>query len=115
MIVYCVSPIDSWFGWLSETEYRKQLVKSHGDDLQEAAHAWEAYLGKRSMAFELTKKVGWEGDIVGNGKPMIAALPADTESELVIGWRQISNGTTFVASPFELPWLSTITFEKIEG
>jgi hypothetical protein len=45
----------------------------------------------------------WEGDIV-NG-PYWIPLPTEGDEKFLIAWKQTNNGTSFVASPFSLPWL----------
>jgi hypothetical protein len=98
MIVYQVVPIDCWDLWKplypALTEMKKELM--HGDA--------GIILNDLCMAFMLARKLGWEGDIRSfEGGPYIAALPAGGH---VIAWKQDNNGTTFIASPFELPWIS---------
>lgn len=45
----------------------------------------------------------WEGD--DNG-PRFSVIPTgDDEAALVIAWKQINNGTTFVVSEHPMPWL----------
>jgi hypothetical protein len=47
----------------------------------------------------------WEGDI--RGGPFISGLPRDGyPNALIVAWKQDNNGTTFVGSEIELPWLS---------
>lgn len=114
MIVYCLNPIDFWHGWMSEAEYRKQIIENYGRDLHQAASEWDEYLDFKEKAFELAKRLGWEGDIRGGDTPDIAGLPAD--GKFMLGWKQDNNGTTFIASPFRLPWLeSEYPGERIEG
>lgn len=50
--------------------------------------------------------MGWEGDITEG--PYVFMLPMnDGGGTMTAGfiWKQSNNGTTFVVSPFEMPWL----------
>lgn len=67
---------------------------------------WAAYEAFRNQAYELAKKVGWEGDI--REGPYIAGLPTHETADdghIMIAWKQDNNGDTFVVSPYKLPWL----------
>ena len=79
MFLYSISPIDFWPGWM-----------------------------KRAKALTLARRFGWEGDFsVGL---LIAGIPpgrGDTWGKWIYGWKQSTNGTTFIASPYALPWLET--------
>lgn len=111
MMFYCYEtpPLDYWEGLYTVDEYctvmRKQyadprrgedghsiqdrILQIHGDlrDAQEAMHSWE-------------------GDYTAG--PFVFLLPDPDCDCLRHGfiWKQRNNGTTFVASPFELPWLN---------
>jgi hypothetical protein len=51
-------------------------------------------------------EAGWEGDIRHGSGPFVCPLPdGDCGSEYLIAWKQDNNGSTFIASPFCLPWL----------
>ncbi|HQS18588.1 hypothetical protein [Reyranella sp.] len=111
MFVYSLMAIDFWSGWKSEDDHKKELV-AQANDLHEAAASWDLFLLFKRKAFDLAKKVGWEGDI-RSGNFFVSGLPAEGASEIMIAWKQDNNGQTFVASPFALPWLDAE--DKIEG
>lgn len=108
MFVYQVSPIDFWNGWIGEKEFLMSYVEDHTHgryaDLDMLAHRIKEYSTFREGALALAKRAGWEGDI--RDGPYVAAMPyGDCESKFMIAWKQSSDGTTFIASPFRLPWL----------
>ncbi len=99
MIVYHIPPIDIWEGW-QEPKDAEWL-----DDAE-----WGPMWAK---AQELARKVGWEGDI--RTGPYVTVLPFPPgPPPVVIGWKQSNNGNCFIASPYEMPWLKTEFFERIE-
>jgi hypothetical protein len=52
------------------------------------------------------ERAGWDGDFRSGSELRVFYIPDDSDglaSALV--WKQDNNGTTFVASPFRLPWL----------
>lgn len=103
MFLYTLSPIDTWSGWSTEDEYKASEATQNDYD---RPYALEQFEKAKAQALELGKRAGWEGDFsVG---PMVAGLPnrgGDTMSGILIGWKQQNDGTTFVASPYRLPWL----------
>ena len=54
-------------------------------------------------------EAGWEGDPKRGAEwPLCRASPGQLRRcsvHYMIAWKQDNNGTTFVASPFPLPWL----------
>lgn len=61
-----------------------------------------------TCAFVVSKKGShWEGDIRGEDIYLFSLPDPDNCSEKIgIVWKQENNGTTFICSPVELPWLS---------
>lgn len=114
MFVYCLPPIDWWPGWITQSEYKAEIIKWHGHDLHVAADEWDKFLEFRTQAYALAKKLGWEGDIRGGDEPDVAPLPAESNCTFMLGWKQDNNGTTFIASPYELPWLDKHAFAKTQ-
>ena len=91
--IYVLPPID--FGWT-------KLTIADPD-----AEPLSAIL-KRAAA--LPKGYAWERDFTWG--PGQFAIP--TENEFIVGyaWKQPNNGTTFVASPVELPWLEKLDLQE---
>ena len=110
MIVYALIPIDFWNGWLKPSDLFRVSV---GDD-DTKWHDPAEWVSMWAKAQELARKVGWEGDI--REGPYVTVLPEPPgPSPVVIGWKQDNDGTTFIATPFELPWLATVAFRRIDG
>jgi hypothetical protein len=106
---YAVSPID--IGWehlpLAE-EVTADIAR------QEAAEVVHEYPGAYGVLEFLSaikeakaeaRKVGWEGDY--RDAPCVFWLPSPDSSDMRYAfiWKQDNNGTTFIVSPFRLPWL----------
>lgn len=96
LYTYVMGPIDSWEGWMSPDElasspYRE--VSAWGpDDVRERLIAAEG----------AARTAGWEGD----GSARFSMLPQDNVTcEVVVAIKQGNNGTTFIMTPFEMPWL----------
>lgn len=108
--VYEVYPIDYWWDYLhslsdvmarlsadslhdeaNEKGYDLSVVKSFVDD-------WES----AKMA---ASSKGWEGDF--RHKPVVFWIPIEDRFEHGFVFKQDNNGTTFVVSPVELPWLGS--------
>jgi hypothetical protein len=103
MIVYCLAPIDEWIGWNHKNDVFKEIITEElayeFRDIEEWNRLW-------AQASELGRQVGWEGDI--REGPYVSMLPnpgGDPQCSVLIAWKQDNNGTTFVASPYRLPWL----------
>jgi len=100
---YCLpSPID--FGWEflpTIEEIRAAIAATPRDCHYISVSQFEILL---HTAQEAVRHQGyWEGDF-RNG-PVVMCLPKDEHFEFAFVWKQDNNGTTFVASPIELPWL----------
>jgi hypothetical protein len=105
MFAYARAAIDFWPGWLSEEEFKAQLAHRCFTQ-RDIANAWSRYEQFRDRAYDLAKKVGWEGDI--RSGPFIAGLPTHEtaiDGNVMLAWKQDNNGDTFVVSPYKLPWL----------
>lgn len=99
--VYELPPIDWWIGWtLAKT------IKADRDALETGANG-EIVKALRTALKEILERTSWEGDF-GEG-PRVIGLPHENEPEfslLVVGFKQQNNGTTFIWSPVQLPWLA---------
>ncbi|TCU25298.1 hypothetical protein [Rhizobium laguerreae] len=97
--VYSLPPIDFWHGWMNAEQYEASMDNTFGGPTND-------HLNFLERAMELASAVGWEGDMTQG--PFFTALPpaeGDTWSAVIVGWKQGNNGTTYVASPYALPWL----------
>lgn len=112
MYFYSTGPIDDWFGW---QPYEDTLEKAYSEQAEWKNEKREPFDGipdyvgllqrlatKSHLGF--AKYCGWEGDTTGG--EYIAGFPADHSGpSILFALKQSNNGTTFVASPIELPWL----------
>ena len=100
LYVYTPPPIDYWTGWVTVT---KAMSGGHGQDLEDEPYADDELSANLGKAKELAAGCGWEGD----GTWRIAGLPPeDVAGPLyVLAVKQSNNGTTFIITPRELPWL----------
>ena len=97
LYTYALGPIDYWEGWWSSVE-----------DMMTAPYHDVAYWGPDTVrervwaAEDAARAAGWEGD----GKARVTVIPMqDVVCEIVIAIKQANNGTTFIVSPVEMPWL----------
>lgn len=105
MFVYIINPIDFFEGWqkphdaFAVRDCWEVGVKFDADDW---ALAW-------SEARSAARDLGWEGDI--SDGPYVTAVPQSSDRLgrfcFIIGWKQKNARTTFVASPYPLPWLES--------
>ena len=114
MYVYCLNPIDYWNGWHLASDI--VCMDMNVDWVCEGTRIDpEIFFTKLRVAKVGARKLGWEGDI--SCGPYISALPVDDPGSpcpIMIAWKQSNNGTTFVASPYELPWLNGKYTEHVE-
>lgn len=98
MFVYALGPIDYWGGW---TQLKDLMIQD------EDPWVYASSLVRRwDLAKEMARHLIWEGDVIQG--PYVSPIPdtgGDVVCEFLIGWKQQNNGTTFIASPFKLPWL----------
>jgi hypothetical protein len=101
LYVYHCGPIDCWAGW---RPLRELLIQdADGVELPGPQHVQQRW----ELAQDLAKRIYWEGDVRSSeGGPWWTPIPWETgDWEYVIAWKQDNNGSTFVASPVQLPWL----------
>jgi len=100
LYVYCVQPIDDFHLWMRPSD----VFNAFGsDDLREIKEFEDVFDTARTSA----RLIGWEGDI--REGPFISMLPPNeggSSSLFIVAWKQDNNGTSFVASPYILPWIS---------
>jgi hypothetical protein len=107
IFVYHVSPIDDWEGWTSLLKLLTTRSEWTGwINPEEIAHRW-------AVAQQLARQIYWEGDIrggfFGDNGPWVCPLPlGECSNDYLIAWKQDNNGSTFIASPVELPWLQSM-------
>ena len=106
--IYDIAPID--FGWenlktVRETASvfleRGSLSSSRINDIDTSD--LEDFLRYWKSAKDAASTKGWEGDF--RNEPVVMWIPNDSEFKCGFAFKQDSNGTTFVISPVEMPWL----------
>lgn len=103
-----MSPID--FGWenlktLSETIYD---ISKQGSFLSNDVDTdgVNSFLNNWNFAKAEAKKCGWEGDF--RNTPNVFWLPSEESFSYGFVFKHENNGTTFIISPFPLPWIESI-------
>jgi len=99
IFVYMLPPVDFWQGWTPEHSWPKA-----DDDPFPEYGVGDEEADDLAVAMKLAARCGWEGD----GEWRMAGLPrADVAAPTyMLAVKQQNNGTTFVVSPYELPWLA---------
>jgi hypothetical protein len=103
VVLYAVGPVDHWGGWI---DLEKHDVSEFADDYDgtEPARLTKQVANLLDAAKLLALDHGWEGDM--RQGPFLAAIPNDDNGiDLVVGWKQDNNGTTFFGSSIELSHL----------
>ena len=100
--VYVLGPIDWWRAWTSLDTPPVEHYRDENDRVRERHHR-QALLEHATARF---RDAGWDGDVrLG---PFFAGLPThDVTGEVMVGLKQDNNGTTFIWSPNELPWVGS--------
>ena len=107
MIIYAINPIDlNWEHLKTVEETVINLMNGRGDRMLE--DSWMELLTSMiydwvTVQTEAKASRGWEGDF--RRPEGVLWLPCDMEFRYAFVWKQDNNGTTFIASPIELPWL----------
>jgi hypothetical protein len=104
MIIYVTKPIDDWWGW-----QRPEDVFRHGLNIAlvgtpfRSTGQWHELWDRAQH--QARKAFDWDGEI--REGPFISVLPHPESggSEIIIAWKQDNSGTTFIVSPFRLPWV----------
>ena len=96
-----------WYGTMSIDEYFENLKSESeitGSDYKASQDIADATAFLMNAARHAP---GWEGDI-RNSELHVSVLPSPDDACCCMPlfmWKQDNNGTTFVASPFELSWM----------
>ena len=102
--VYVQYPIDAGWNNLLTVVDAAELICDAADFNQEPErHGFDNFISLFCSARTAARRAGWEGDCLGS--PRVFWIPCEGGFRVAFVWKQSNNGTTFVASPFELPWL----------
>lgn len=105
--VYECSPVDWWAGWMTPQEavaaYRNERasVMGPGESAEDFARRLDTAIER--IGIHLLDEFGWEGD--GQWRVTVLPDPDTADCLLMFSVKQDHNGTTFVVSPRDLPWL----------
>lgn len=97
---YAISPID----WWDCTMTAEELLRSEGGVSRYSCALEGVRIGAlQDAAMEAFRAIGWEGDFREPAR--FFALPGDGGMEVGVAIKQDNNGSTFIGSPYPLPWL----------
>ena len=99
--IYTLPPIDFWMGWTCFDMFVWQMTEDYSPWTPDEARAM-----LRTASLLVHRYTDWEMDRDVTDWH-ITALPLDEpEPAFAFAIKQANNGTVFVASQLELPWLS---------
>ena len=104
MVIYACGPIDWWYGWTPLEQVLEKAMSRPGfpDFPLRAADIHERLQQARRFCPFKDSELRQ-----GEGGPWFCPLPLDDPGnyEFLLAWKLDNNGTTYVVSPFQLPWL----------
>lgn len=106
--VYCVEPIDDFYLWMKPSNIFNEKGSDGFLKTKDFEHLFD-------IAKVAAKQIGWEGDIIEG--PFVSVLPPESgggPSLFIVAWKQVNNGTCFIASPYRLPWIRWVD-DKVVG
>lgn len=105
MYLYVTGPIDDWSGWQKPEEMFRVRVRTDLPPFELSHRDADEWPRLWNQAQDAAGRQGGENDI--REGPYVSVLPNPDGfcSEVIIAWKLNNNGTTFIASPFPLPWL----------
>jgi hypothetical protein len=107
---YRGGPIDWWVGWQRYSDAIAGKYPDGGENPKDDVRLWsrsfELARGQAQVAFA---RLGWDMNL-RYGDLFVTAAPYSHDDSsvfdgIIIAAKQDNNGTTFVWSPFPLPWL----------
>lgn len=111
MWIYEIAPIDTrWELLPSVADIASQLARADANELSGKGDcgfpSCDEFLGAWVEAKKLAEDSGWEGDCTRG--PVVFWLPGDNVFDFGFAFKQDDNGTTFIISPKELPYLESL-------
>lgn len=112
MIVYVCPPLDhGWHNLQTVADYAKEIgardaenrAKHGRASLDWCEYTCQNFLSDWETAKELASQKGWEGDFKND--PVVFFLPNETGFIPGFVIKQQNNGTTYVVTPYVLPWV----------
>jgi len=103
---YHSMPIDEWSGWQKPSDLFKFNKRSDGGCFGECFYKhWWDFFWADAFAFSQNLFIKYDIEEIGDG-PLVTRLPNPQYTDVACAWKLNSNGTTFIASTLELPWLN---------
>ena len=103
--VYATDPIDFWNGWHKPDDILGTCGKELTDTGEGSYIDIQEYNKRLEELKEKALDLGWEGDICQG--PFVSVFPQTPgdycHPKIMIGFKQRSNGTTFIYSGWKLP------------
>lgn len=114
--IYVIPPID--FGWehLPTVEdtlkaiKRDEEIRSDGRELYDLAYRSEKFSKDWEQAVTIAKTMGMSSDF--RQEPSVLWMPSELHMEYGFVFKEDNNGTTYVVSHIEMPWLESISMTR---
>ncbi len=114
--IYVIPPID--FGWehlpTVEETLRKikksEEVREEGQELYDLAYRSEKFTQDWERALSIAKSMGMNSEL--RHAPSVMWMPAELHMEYGFVFKEDNNGTTYVVSHQEIPWLQSISMTQ---
>lgn len=106
MYIYQVYPIDrGWSALQTVQDYIDRPVLYPADEAGDVKATWA----------QLCKIALQEGfGLDSSETARIMWIPSEVSFKFCIAWKEVDNGTTYIATPFEMTWLDSITMKVVE-
>ena len=106
---YEIPPIDhGWDNLKTVRETAAALLERSGSTIRKNDvddSDFQSFLRSWESAKDAASVKGWDGDF--RHEPVVMWIPNDTEFNYGFAFKQDNNGTTYIISPVEMPWLES--------
>ena len=114
--IYVIPPID--FGWehlptvqdTLKAIKRDEDIRADGGELYDLAYRSEKFSKDWEEAVTVAKSMGMSSDF--RQEPSVFWMPSELQMEYGFVFKEDSNGTTYVVSQLEMPWLQSISMTQ---
>lgn len=112
---YHISPIDHGWQFLQSVgDIAAELASNEAREIARSGHALmiddptsAEFLNDWQEAKDAAYAQGWEGDF--RQGPVVFWLPTETGFTYAFAFKQDNNGSSFIVSPYRLPWMERIS------
>lgn len=105
MYLYRVEPLDYW-----DLLIPIESLITENPEYGSSVDLNHLLIQAMEIAYKLSKKPEylWDGDVECIYLFGLPTRPNEASNKFVHGfaWKQLNNGTTFICSPYELPWMN---------